>query len=98
MFCLDGKKRLMPLCMCVCEFPREAPLSFHHLKIQSRALLRSPGGCRGAWEQGEEGIGGREAPCVRDGQELPAGPQSPARCPRRGADPGDGSASKINFS
>ena len=27
---------------------------------------------------------------MRDGQELPAGPQSPARCPRRGADPGDG--------
>lgn len=37
-----------------------------------------------------EGIGGRAAPCARGGQELPAGPQSPARCPHRGADPGGG--------
>lgn len=33
---------------------------------------------------------GKRPPVARDGQELPTGPQSPVRCPRRGADPGGG--------
>lgn len=33
---------------------------------------------------------GKWPPVARDGQKLPAGPQSPVRCPRRGANPGGG--------
>lgn len=33
---------------------------------------------------------GKRPPVARDGQELPAGPQSPVRCLRRGANPGGG--------